>query len=76
MQSLLDDLVRDVWSVEITRIDVCDAGGDHLTQKSDGGIAIGRRAEDARSRQLHRTIPHASHRQIRGHRECPARKCL
>ena len=76
VQGFLDDLVRDERAVEITGVDVGDAQSDRLAQHCDGGVPVGRWAEDARPGQLHRAIPHPGHRQVRGHPVRPAGKGL
>ncbi len=40
MQGLTDDLVGDVRSVEIARVDVGDPECDHLAQQRDRGCAV------------------------------------
>jgi hypothetical protein len=61
MERFADDLVGDMWSVEIAGVDVIDAARHRLAQHRDGGGAVLRRAEHAGSRKLHRAIAHALH---------------
>ena len=76
VQGLLDDLVRDVWAVIVTGVDMRDAQFDCLAQHGYRSVTVPWRPEDTGTGELHRAIPHASDRQVRGHSERAAGKCL
>ena len=56
MQRLPDDLVGDVRSVEVGRVDMVHAGGDRLAKDGDCTDAVLRRTPHAGSGQLHRAV--------------------
>ena len=64
MERLFDDLIGHVRTVEVAGVDVVDAGGDGLSEDSDCGVEVGRRAPHLRTGELHRAVTHAVH----GHR--------
>jgi hypothetical protein len=55
-ERLPDDLVGDVRPVAVGRVDVVDAQPDRGPQHLDGGGAVARRPEDARTGELHRAV--------------------
>ena len=58
MQRLLDDLIGHMRAVKVAGIDVIHAGRDRLSQNSNGGLPIARRAPHLRTGKLHRSIAH------------------
>lgn len=61
MERLVDELVGDVGAVEIAGVDVIDAPRHRLAQHGERTLAIPRRTEDTRPRELHRAIAQAFH---------------
>src|SRR5271168_5032551 len=59
IQGFLDNLVGDVWTVEVAGVNVVDAGRDGLAQDGDGFGAVAGRAEDVRAGQLHGAVADA-----------------
>src|SRR5690348_11781438 len=73
MQRASDDLIGDVWSIEIARIDVIYTSGDRFAQHGDGRVRIARRSEYAGPGELHRAVTHPLHSQrTTGKRETAA----
>src|SRR4029453_11477204 len=58
-QRLADDLVRHVRAVVVGRVDVVDAQVDGGAHHPDRRVAVLRRAEDVRSRELHGAVADA-----------------
>src|SRR5262249_6507472 len=58
MKRLANELIGDVRAIVITGVDVVDAQRDRLAEHGEGRITILRRAEHARSGQLHHTVTH------------------
>jgi hypothetical protein len=58
VQRVSDQLVDDVGSVELRRVDVVDAELDGAAEHSSCGASVRRRSEDAGAGQLHRAEPH------------------
>src|SRR5579872_691958 len=63
MECLLDNLIGRMRTVEVARIDVVYTGVNGLSQDPNGFVGIARRPPHLRTRQLHRPITHAVHRQ-------------
>ena len=61
MKRLANELVGDVRAIVIAGVDVVDAPRDRLAQHGEGRVAILRRAEHARSGELHGAIAHTVH---------------
>ena len=61
MQHLADQLVRDVWPVEIAGVDVVYATRDRLAQHGYRCITILGRPKHARARELHGAIAEPLH---------------
>ncbi|MET3248373.1 hypothetical protein ABIE53_005183 [Burkholderia sp. OAS925] len=59
MQRLANELVGDMRAIKIAGVDVIHALRHRLAQHGKRGVAILRRAEHARSRELHCAIAHA-----------------
>jgi hypothetical protein len=53
MQRFVNELVRNVGSVELSRIYVVDPGVDSRSKDCEGLATVTRRAEDTRARKLH-----------------------
>jgi hypothetical protein len=64
MKRLLNDLVGDMWAVEVARINVIDSLRDGLSQNRDGCVDIARGAPHLRARELHGSVAYA----LNGHR--------
>src|SRR5215471_14586332 len=64
MERLLDNLIRDMRTIEIARVDVVHSGFDSFPQNPHGTLRIARWSPNLGTRQLHRTISYAVH----GHR--------
>jgi hypothetical protein len=64
VERLPDDLVGDVRAVVVARVDVVDSQRDGLAQDSDCLIAVGGRAKDVGSGQLHRAVADPCERQV------------
>src|SRR5262249_51041489 len=64
IKRLLDNLIRDMRTIEIARIDVVHSGFDSCPQNTDGTIRIAGWSPNLGTRQLHRTISHT----VYGHR--------
>ena len=61
MERLADDLVGDVRTVEIARVDMIDPARHRLAQHRDRTVAILGRAEHAGAGKLHRAIAEPPH---------------
>jgi hypothetical protein len=59
MQSLPDDLVGDVWAIEVGRVDMVHPGRDGLAQDGDGSVWILWRSPHAGAGQLHRAVAYS-----------------
>jgi len=59
MKRFLDDLVGDVGAVVVAGVDVVDAELNDLAEHPDRFAAVGGRAEDVGTSQLHRAVADA-----------------
>src|ERR1700689_4610167 len=71
MQRLTDDPVSHVGPVEVAGVDVIDAARDRFAQHGDGGIAVLRRPEHARSGELHGAVAKALHHSVAERKRSP-----
>ena len=65
-----DDLIGNMWSVEIAGIDVVHTRGDRFAQHSDSGVWITWWSEHAGTGELHCAVTHA----VNGHRSAGKRE--
>src|SRR5271169_4873334 len=63
-QRFADELVGDVGSVELSGVDVIDAGVDRTTNHGQGIIPVPRRSQDPGSGKLHGAKPNAMDRSV------------
>ena len=75
MQRLFDELIGNMRSVEIARIDVIDSELNNFAQDRQCTVVICWRPEYMRTSQLHGAVPHASKDQIIGKLECASWQC-
>ena len=61
MKRLANELVGDVRAIVIAGVDVVDPPRDRLAKHGEGRVAILRRAEHARSGELHGAVAHTVH---------------
>ncbi len=54
-----DELIGDVWTVEVGRVNVVDPERDRLAQHGERGVDVARRTPDVRASELHGAIAHA-----------------
>ncbi len=64
MQCGVDQLVGDIRTVELGRVDVVDAGLDGPAQHGQGRRPVGRRSEDAGTGELHGAEPDPVNRTV------------
>ena len=74
MERFPDDLVGDERTVVVTGVDVRDATLDHFTKHRDRFLAVFRRPEDSRTRELHRPVTHSGNGETRRQGERSARQ--
>ena len=61
MKRLANELVGDVRAIEIAGVDMVDPARDRLAKYGEGRVAVVRRAEYARSGELHGAVAHTVH---------------
>ena len=61
MKRLANELVGDVRAIVIAGVDVVDPPRDRLAKHGEGRVSILRRAEHARSGELHGAVAHTVH---------------
>jgi hypothetical protein len=61
MQSLADDLISDMRTIEVAGVNVIDASGDGFAEHGERGFAILGRAKYARARELHSAVAEPLH---------------
>lgn len=59
MQRLFDELVSEVWAIEVAGVDVIDAGIDCLAQNGERFGRVFGWTPDVRTGKLHGSIAHA-----------------
>ena len=64
VQGLADQLVRDIGAIIVAGVDMIDAARDRLAQDLDRPVAVLRRPEHPRTRELHSAVAHALHNPV------------
>ena len=75
MERFFDKLIGYVRTIEVAGIDVIDTEFNNLAQDRECTVAVCRRPEYMRPRQLHGAVPHAGKDQIIGQLECASWQC-
>ncbi len=61
MKGLADEMIGDVRTVIVARIDMIDSACQRLAQHGERSLPIFRRPEHSRPRELHCAVPHSLH---------------